>query len=311
MKEIIKALDKESLKKELKKIRFVRKTIRGGNEIYNFNYHDSPVLLDEVGRLREITFRDGGGGTGKEKDLDKYDLADSPFNQLIVWDPDGEEIIGGYRFLMGYDIPKNEEGVPLSPTSKLFSFSDKFLKEYWPHTMELGRSFVQPNYQPSVNRRKGIYSLDNLWDGLGAMVVDFPKMKYFFGKMTMYQSFTRKARDLILYFIEKHFPDKEGLVVSNFPIKLDSNVEELAAILTSDDYKEDYKILNTEVRKLNEFVPPLFTAYMNLSYTMKSFGTAFNSAFGDVEETGIMITIKDVFEEKFDRYVNSYVPVKA
>lgn len=308
MKAIIPALNKATLKKELKKVRFIRKTVRGNNEIYSFNYDDSPHLMDEIGRLRELSFRAGGGGTGKEKDIDKFDSGEVPFKQLLLWDPEDEQIMGGYRYLMGSDIKLDEKGIPVSPTSKLFSFSKVFLEKYWPHTMELGRSFVQPLYQPSLNRKKGIYALDNLWDGLGSMVVDFPSIKYFFGKMTMYTTFNRKARDLILCFIKKHFPDKEKLLTSNFPVNITTQKEEINQLLSADNYKDDYKTLNTEVRSLNEFIPPLFSAYMNLSSTMKSFGTAVNASFGGVEETGIMITVKDIFEEKLNRYVESYTP---
>jgi hypothetical protein len=310
MKNIIPALDKQTIKNELKKINFIRKTNRGGNEIYSFTSKDSPLLMDEIGRLREISFRDSGGGTGKEKDVDKFDLGDAPFRQLILWDPDGEGIMGGYRYLLGSEVPNNDQGIPLSPTSKLFSLSKAFLEKYWPYTMELGRSFVVPDYQPSVNRKKGIYALDNLWDGLGSMVVDYPTMKYFFGKMTMYTTFNRKARNLILSFLDKHFPDTEKLVTSKFPISIETPKSEIEAVLHSSDYKEDYKSLNTAVRALNEFIPPLFTAYMNLSTTMKSFGTAVNDAFGSVEETGIMITVHDIFEEKRERYISTYEPVK-
>jgi hypothetical protein len=311
MKKIIPPVDKQTIKRELRKIRFIRNTVRGNNEIYSFTCRDSAILMDEVGRLREESFRAGGGGTGKDKDIDKFDLGEVPFHQLILWDPENEQIMGGYRYLMGRDVKNDENGVPVSPTSKLFRFSDEFLKKYWPDTMELGRSFVQPLYQPSVNRKKGIYALDNLWDGLGSMVVDFPSMKYFFGKMTMYTSFNRKARDLILCFIEKHFPDREKLVSSNYPITLTTPRKEIDSILTGRNYKEDYKLLNMEVRALNEYIPPLFSAYMNLSRTMKSFGTAINEAFGSVEETGIMITINDIFREKVNRYVASYVPANS
>ena len=310
MMPLIKALDKVTLKNELKKIRFVRNTVRGGNEIYSFNYNDSPALMAEMGRLREITFREGGGGTGKETDVDKYDVSKNPFEQLLLWDPEGEQIIGGYRYKLGGDIENDENGNPFSPTSKLFSFSEVFLDKYWPYTMELGRSFVQPNYQPTFNRKKGIYSLDNLWDGLGSLVVDNPKTKYFFGKMTMYPSFNKMARDLILYFLDKHFPDPDKLVTPNYPIELAHSEEELSKLLFEKEYKEDYKVLNKEVRARNEFIPPLITAYMNLSNTMKSFKTSVNQAFGQVEETGIMITIKDIFDEKIHRYVHSYVPIK-
>jgi hypothetical protein len=306
MDQIISPLDKKSLKEELKKVRFVRPTVRAGNEIYSFNYHESPLLMDEIGRLRELSYRGGGGGTGLAKDIDKYDTADIPFIQLIVYDPEYESIVGGYRYLMGCDIKNNENGVPLSPTSKLFTFSKLFLEKYWDNTMELGRAFVQPAYQPNVNRQKGLYALDNLWDGLGSLVVDFPSMKYFFGKNTMYPDYNREARDLILYFLQKHFPDHENLIIPNYPVLIETDQKLLSGLLTEQDFKEDYKILNREVRIRNEYIPPLFTAYMNLSQTMKSFGTSINHAFGNVEETGIMITIADIYKEKIERYTGTY-----
>jgi len=310
MDQIISPLDKKSLKEELKKIRLVRQTVRGGNEIYSFSFHESPLLMDEVGRLRELSFRGGGGGTGMAKDIDKYDTAVIPFGQLIVYDPENESIVGGYRYLMGCDIKNNAEGVPQSPTSKLFSFSEIFMERYWNNTMELGRSFVQPAYQPNVNRQKGIYALDNLWDGLGSLVVDYPSMQYFFGKMTMYSDFNRLARDLILFFLQKHFPDRDNLVTPNFPVTIETDIKILQNILFEEDFKENYKILNREVRNREEFIPPLFTAYMNLSKTMKTFGTSVNHSFGKVEETGIMITISDIYPDKIDRYTSSYTSEK-
>lgn len=311
MYQIIPPLDKKILKEELKRIRFVRPTVRAGNEIYSFNCHESPRLMDEIGRLRELSYRGGGGGTGLEKDIDKYDTADIPFIQLIVYDPENEAIVGGYRYLMGCDIKNDDNGVPQSPTSKLFTFSRLFLDKYWNHTMELGRAFVQPAYQPTVNRQKGLYALDNLWDGLGSLVIDFPGMKYFFGKNTMYPDYNREARDLILYFLQKHFPDNENLLIPNYPVNIESDLKLLSGLLTEKDFKEDYKILNREVRNRNEFIPPLFTAYMNLSQTMKSFGTSVNHSFGNVEETGIMITIADIYKEKVERYSGTYIPNQA
>lgn len=308
MEQIIAPLENKVLKSELKKVKFVRPTVRGGNEIYSFSYHESPLLMDEVGRLRELSFRGGGGGTGKAKDIDIYDIMDAPFRQLIVYDPDNEAIVGGYRFLMGSEIKNTEEGVPKSPTSKLFSFSKIFLEKFWNNTMELGRSFVQPAYQPNVNRQKGIYALDNLWDGLGSLTVDYPAMKYFFGKMTMYPDFHRLARDLILFFLKKHFPDHDQLITPNYPVKIETDQKILSEFLVESDFKEDYKILNREVRYRNEFIPPLFIAYMNLSKTMKTFGTSINHSFGNVEETGIMITIADIYKDKIERYTNTYKP---
>ena len=303
MKEIIPRVDRELLEKELLKCRFVKKTNLGENKIYIFTYQDSPILMRELGRLREITFREAGGGTGKELDIDKFDTSEKPFKQLIVWDPREKEIIGGYRYMLGRDLPKDENNNVYSPTSKLFNFSKKFIDEYLPYSIELGRSFVQPLYQSLFDLRKSLFSLDNLWNGLGSIIVDNPEAKYFFGKITMYTHTNIYVRNLILYFLKKYFPDNENLIRPFKPIDFAIPTKELEEIFSGKSYKENYKILNQKVRSYKENIPPLVNAYMNLSSTMRTFGTAVNYSFGEVEETGILITIDDIFEEKKKRHV--------
>ncbi len=306
METIISPIDRKLLETELTKDRFIRKTNNGNSSIYIFSSNDSPNLMKEVGRLREITFRDAGGGTGKSVDIDEFDEGEKAFRQLIVWNPFDQEIVGGYRITEGKNIRVEEDGTVHSPTAELFRFSKKFIKDYLPVSIELGRSFVQPNYQPQYNLRKGMYSLDNLWDGLGAIVIDHPDVKYLFGKVTMYPHYDPLARDLILYFMKKFFPDHEHLLVpvESLPILTDEKV--LDSIFTGCNYDENYKILVQKVRKLNENIPPLVNAYMNLSSTMKTFGTALNRGFGDVEETGIIITVKDILDIKKDRHISTY-----
>jgi len=304
---IISKVPTMDLEKELVPELFVRKTNKASNDIYIFSYDQAPALMREVGRLREVSFRDAGGGTGKEIDVDSYDFAEAPFKQLIVWDPIGKEIIGGYRFILGKNTARNKEGKPITPTSNLFTISEQFSDEYWNETVELGRSFVQPLYQPSVNR-KGIFSLDNLWDGLGALAVDNPDMKHFFGKFTMYPSYNQKARDLVYYFLKKYFPDKDNLISPKYPIHIVSDEKELESYFNWNTYNEDYRILVKLLREFGENIPPLVNAYMNLSETMKIFGTSLNSHFGDVYETGMLITIDDIFENKKKRYLSSYTP---
>ncbi|HHH52260.1 MAG TPA: GNAT family N-acetyltransferase [Bacteroidetes bacterium] len=308
--EIIPKIDKDILEQELTEELFVRKTNKAGNEIYIFSYDQAPNLFKEVGRLRELTFRDAGGGTGKSIDIDKYDTAKVPFKQLIVWDPDGKNIIGGYRFLLGKDDGKDENGKPVTPTSKLFKFSQEFIDKYWDKTIELGRSFVQPAYQPSINR-KGIFSLDNLWDGLGTLVVNNPDMKYFFGKFTMYPDFPQLGRDLICYFLNRYFPDPDQLVTPLFPVEIKTPKKILEKYFTFDSFQDDYKKLVRSLREMGENIPPLVNAYMNLSSTMKIFGSSHNFYFGDVFETGMLITIDDIKEEKSKRYIESYRKMKA
>jgi hypothetical protein len=305
-KEIIPPVDKALLEEELTQDKFLRSTNNGHNKIFIVTAHDSPNVLREIGRLREITFRGGGGGTGKELDLDEFDLQDNPYRQLIVWDPQTMEIVGGYRFIHCGQASFDERGLPLIATSELFEFSERFIKEFLPHTMELGRSFVQPEYQPMVNSRKGFFSLDNLWDGLGTLVIDYPDIRYFFGKVTMYPHFKKQARDIILYFLFKYFPDKDNLVKPITPLKIETDYKQLESIFNGGNYGTDYKLLMQAFRELDEHIPPLINAYMNLTSTMRTFGTAINEGFGQVEETGILVTIRDIYENKKERHLQTY-----
>lgn len=303
---IIAPIPKELLKAELTEDKRLRMTNKSSNEIYVVTQQNAPNTLLEIGRQREIAFRAAGGGTGKACDLDEFDTCENCYKQLIVWNPEAEEIIGGYRYILGKDMDFNEEGQPILATSHMFHFSDKFIKEYLPHTIELGRSYVSLEYQNTRNNPKSLFALDNLWDGLGALMVIFPDCKYFFGKMTMYPSFLTKGRDMILYFLKKHFDDKENLVIPMKPLQLETPEEELEALFSEDDFRADYRILNREVRKLGLNIPPLVNAYMNLSPTMKLFGTAINYGFGDVEETGILIAVDEILEEKRVRHMESF-----
>jgi len=310
METIITPVDRVLLEKELNKDRFVRNTNHGDNEIYIVTNHDSPNVMREIGRLREITFRFAGGGTGKAVDIDAFDTADTPFKQLIVWDPQGKEIVGGYRFIHCSELKIDSKGGLKTPTARLFKFTDRFVKEYIPFTMELGRSFIQPIYMPTVDIRRGMYSLDNIWDGLGAIVIDHPGIKYLFGKVTMYPHFDSYAKEYIYYFIEKYFPDKEKLVTPREPVKIKTERRLLASIFSGCNYDEDYRILVSKVRSFKENIPPLFNAYMNLSSTMRTFGAAINSHFGGVEETGIIVTIADIYDYKKDRHLSTYKNTK-
>jgi len=310
MKDIIAPVPREVIEAELTSEKLLRKTNKGANEIYVITNQDSPETMREIGRIREITFRDAGGGTGKEADIDQYDVSETPYKQLIVWDPDAREILGGYRYIMCNELPVDENGDPILATARLFHFSDRFKKEYLPHTLELGRSFVQPAYQSSKAGAKALFALDNLWDGLGALIVDHPEMKYFFGKVTMYTHFHVDARNLILFFFSKYFSDQDKLVYPRKALDLHIDKDKMNKIFCGGSYKEDYRILTQKVREFGENIPPLINAYMNLSPSMKTFGTVLNDHFGGVEETGIIVTIKDIYEAKKDRHIETYLKGK-
>jgi hypothetical protein len=305
--ELIPPVDRELLKAELTPERFLRYTNNGDNLVYLVDYHNAPNVVREIGRLREITFRAAGGGTGMALDLDENDTSETCYQQLITWNEADEEIVAGYRLICCKDALGPDGSIRLS-TTHLFDFSASFVEDYLPYTLELGRSFVQPSYQPSLDNRKGMFSLDNLWDGLGAVVLLHPNIKYLFGKVTMYPHYNREGRDLLLYFMNHYFPDNQGLVWPKEKLRLSYETD----ILTQPnpfeglDYKEGYKVLNSQIRAMGENIPPLINTYMNLSPTMKTFGTALNDEFGEVEETGILITLADIYESKKYRHMDTF-----
>ncbi len=310
MEPIIAPVSKELIKSELTPAKKLRDTNKGHNEIFIVNHFDSPNIMREIGRLREEAFRDSGGGSGLSMDIDEFDTMENPYQQLIVWDPDAEKIIGGYRYLLGTDIKLGEDGQPILATAHMFHFSEKFIKEYLPYTIELGRSFIAPEYQSRQAGKKALFALDNLWDGLGALAIEKPDMKYFFGKMTMYPEYNRQARDLIQHFLFKHFEDKEKLVTPIDPLVIETDKAYMDSILTAEDFNEDYKLLNAEVRKHGVNIPPLVNSYMSLSPTMKMFGGGINHEFSEAEETCILITFDEIHEAKKERHIDSFINEK-
>lgn len=300
-------VDRDLIEQELNADRFVRNANKGSNLIYIVNHHNSPNVMREIGRLREITFAAAGGGTGKALDIDALDTAENCYQQLIVYDPEEREIVSGYRFIDGAKVTVDGNSAPSLSTLSYFNFSDDFIQNYLPYTIELGRSWVQPKYQPSVDSKKGLFAMDNLWDGLGAIIVDHPHMKYFFGKVTMYDNYHRQAKASLMYFMRHYFPDPDQLVRPIHALSESENTSEIAGLIEGKDFDEGYRALNQHLKAFGEYIPPLINTYMKLSATMKVFGTAVNPDFGGVEETGILVTVDDIYPIKKERHINSYL----
>lgn len=308
MKRIISPIDRAVLKKELDKKHFVRPTNKAGNEIYDITAQEAPNVMREIGRLREHAFRSGGGGTGEEIDIDSYDTMEKPYHQLIVWDPDAEEIVGGYRYLPGSETEILPDGQPKIVSSHMFHFSDFFIQDYLPYTIELGRAFVQPRYQTAKMGAKSLFALDNLWDGLGAIIHSRKNTKYLIGKVTIYREYNETARDLIYAYLHRFFPDNVGLVRPKEPMDISAKAQKIAdSVFCGTDQAANYKLLQKAVREQGETVPAMFNAYIGLTSTMKTFGTGINDEFGNIYDTGIMITTADLFEEKRRRYIVPYI----
>jgi len=307
MEKIIDPISKNLLRAELTTDKLLRKTNKANNELYIITHHNAPNTMLEIGRLREEAYRFSGGGTGQNIDMDIYDTMENCYKQLIVWNPEKEEIMGGYRYIYGKDVTLDAHGDPVISSSHLFSYSKPFIEDYLPYTIELGRSFVTVGYQSSVAGSKALFVMDNLWDGLGALIVLYPDVKYFFGKVTMYPEFGEEGRNMILYFLNKQFPDPDRLIYPRNPLKTHMDLPTLSKLFVGGSFKENYKILNSHVRKLSRNIPPLVNAYMTLSPTMRVFGTCINDELSNVEETGIMINIGEIFEEKRSRHIATYI----
>ncbi len=305
VQEIIDKVDVELITRELTPERLLRTTNKAGNEIYVIDAHNSPHTMREIGRLREVAFRQAGGGTGKDCDIDEFDLMQPACQQLLVWNPDAKEIIGAYRYIVGKNMRLGENGAPNIAMSHMFHFSQEFLNDYLPYTIELGRSFVRPEYQSSRVGAKGIFALDNLWDGLGALTIIHPETKYLFGKMTMYTNYPIDCRNLLLSFLHLYFPDPDKLVTPITPLNI-GDMKELASFFEGNNFKKDYLLLNQYIRSKNINIPPLISAYMSLSPTMRMLGTAINHEFGDVEESGILINLDDITDSKKSRHIDTY-----
>lgn len=306
IRDIIDKVDTSLILKELTPERFLRKTNKANNEIYVIDAHNSPNTMREIGRLREIAFRQAGGGTGKDCDIDEFDIMEPACQQLLLWNPDDKEIIGAYRYIVGKNMRFDKDGRPNIAMSHMFNFSKEFLEDYLPYTLELGRSFVRPEYQSSRRGSKGIFALDNLWDGLGALTIKHPEIKYLFGKMTMYTSYPVDCRDLLLCFLHTYFPDRDNLVTPITPLNTCGDMKELASFFSGNNFKKDYLLLNSYIRSKDINIPPLINAYMGLSPTMRMLGTAINHEFGDVEESGILINLDEITDAKKSRHIDTY-----
>lgn len=303
---VIDEVPAELIMQELTPERFLRHSNRGKNDLYVVDAHCAPNVMREIGRLREIAFRVGGGGTGKECDIDEFDVMTPPLQQLVVWDPVSLRIVGGYRFILGSNVRLEIDGSPRIATAHMFRFSPKFISQYLPYTIELGRSFVRVEAQ--ATRQSGaIFALDNLWDGLGALLILHPEIKYLFGKVTMYPSYDNACRDMILHFFKQHFPDPDDLVSPIIPLETTPDEERLAQLFPPHaGFKEDYQRLKHNIHEMGLNIPPLVNSYMTLSPTMRYFGTAINREFGDVEETAILINVNEINEDKKRRHIESY-----
>ena len=301
MEPIIPAVETSLLLKELEG-HLLRPSNKADNLIYDITSHECPNVMREIARLREISYRDGGGATGKEMDIDEMDLMDKPYHQLIVWDPEHQQIIGGYRYLVGSDA-EIRDGQPFITSAHLFHYSERFIRDYLPNTIEFGRAFVQPMYQQREMGVKALFALDNIWDGIGAVMHNHPEVRWMIGKVTIYPDYNLTARNLIYDYLHRYHRGEEGLFEPYHPLP----VPVIDSPFTGDDPQENYHILQRAVREQGTVIPPMFSAYLNLTNDLQFFGNAINDELANVYETGIMVDLQTVYPEKKERYISSYI----
>ncbi len=302
MEPIIEPVETSLLEQELEG-HLLRPTNKAGNLIYDITAHECPNVMREIGRLREISYRDGGGATGKSMDIDKMDTMEKPYHQLIVWDPDNRRIIGGYRYLLGKEA-QIINGQPYITSAHLYHYSERFIRDYLPYTIEFGRAFVQPLYQTREAGVKALFALDNIWDGIGALVHNNPDLKYMFGKVTIYPDYNIEARNLIYTYLHQYHLGDQELMHPYHPLPIEPITD---SPFTGEDAQENYHILQHAVREKGTVIPPMFSAYLNLTNDLLFFGNAINDELANVYETGIMVEIPKIYAEKQERYINPYI----
>ena len=301
MKEIIPAVETSLLLNELEG-HLLRPSNKADNLIYDITAHECPNVMREIARLREISYRDGGGATGNEMDIDEMDTMTKPYHQLIVWDPEHQQIIGGYRYLICSEA-EIRDGQPFITSAHLFHYSERFIKDYLPYTIEFGRAFVQPMYQKREMGVKALFALDNIWDGIGAVLYNHPEVRWMIGKVTIYPDYNVAARELIYAYLRQYHLGEEGLFEPYHPL---TSKPLTANPFEGDDKQENYHILQRAVREQGTVIPPMFSAYLNLTNDLLFFGNAINDELANVYETGIMVDVKTVYPEKLDRYMTPY-----
>lgn len=298
---IVAPVDRSRLRAELTIDRRVR-TIRG-LEVYVVDGVECGAVMEEVGRIREIEFRREGGGTGAALDIDRFDTGPVRSLQLVTWDPDAEELVSMYRFIH-CSVAAREQPEPLLATEELFEFSETFRRDYLSATIELGRSVV------NRSARKALLGLYAVWGGLGALVREYPGLRYLFGKITLFDRYDRTALRSLMRYLTLWFPGTPGLIRAKPHLRVDFNLDDpdLRSLVTGEDREADFELLANYIAQLGEAVPPLVISYSSLTDRMQTFETARNPGFGNVMECAILVPVAEIRPKYAARFIESYEP---
>lgn len=297
-KTIIHPIDRKRLKEELLASEQLGET-SDGKKIYLIHFDKAGQVMREIARLRELTFRRVGEGTGLKLDLDRFDRY---YRHIVLWDDDALEIIGSYRIGNCQEIISTH-GVDGLYTNTLFKYTDK-AQSYLQYGLELGRSFVQAKYWKTN-------ALDYLWQGIGAYVAKHPEVKYLLGPVSISNTYTEDAKNLLVYFYSKWFPGDASLAPHIAPYRISQKKQdELAEIFTGKEYREDVRKLKEELKVLGFTIPILYKQYSELceegGVSFIDFGV--DKDFGDCIDGLILVQIEYLKESKRERYISINQP---
>lgn len=287
--------DRRALKKELKTSQLLGST-KDNKKIYLYDSsNNNSILLNEIGRLRELSFRKVGEGINKKRDIDKYDRY---YKHIVLWDEESLEVVGAYRIGECKQIVEEKSSDALY-TSTLFTFNENFLP-YLDESIELGRSFVQPKYW-------GSRALDYLWYGIGAYLSSNPQIKYLYGPVSLSASYSKIAKDTLLYFFDKNFQDKENLVSAKIPYNFTSDKTHMQTMnyeFNSPDYKENFKSLKKSLSMMDSNVPTLYKQYSDIAENSGVKFCAYNidPDFSNCVDSFIIVEIDKIKESHKKRY---------
>ncbi|MCX7089166.1 MAG: lysophospholipid acyltransferase family protein [Methylococcales bacterium] len=293
---VVHPTDIKAIKKRLYQSRLLGET-RDGKKIFLYQFQDDCPVMQEIARLRELTFRTVEEGTGCALDLDKFDVY---YQHIVLWDDLALEIVGAYRVGEGAKIMA-VHGVDGFYSQSLFDLQGD-ITPFLPHSIELGRSFVQPRYW-------GQHSLDYLWYGIGAYLRDQPEVKYLFGPVSISNAYPQVAKELIIGFYQQQFGMDSPQTSAKMPFVISDDMQQFAFDAFNSDYSTSFKILNSELRKLGVKVPTLYKQYVELCVEDGCRFMAFNidPAFNNCIDSLIMVEIAKITPKKKQRYINTHL----
>ncbi|BDF93606.1 MULTISPECIES: GNAT family N-acyltransferase [Pseudoalteromonas] len=269
-------------------------TTHDGMQIYLYQYQGSSPIFRELGRLREISFRTVGEGSGKRRDIDKYDM---DYQHLVLWDSSQLELVGAYRLACAQEII-NKHGRKGLYTDSLFSYSDE-MTPYFEAGIELGRSFVQPKYW-------GRKSLDYLWYGIGAFVKNYPQYRYLYGAVSVSNALPEQAKALLVHYYQHYYGAKQQIATPNNEFKLtEQQLKQCQTLFSGDDVKEDFVELKHILANIGAQVPTLFKQYTELCEPggVQFLSFSVDPEFNNCIDGLVLVDLEKVKEGKAKRYL--------